>query len=182
MEKQAKKVPKLLRKTAGRSSCSIFQVPQSLMKIHSKAFQPQIVSIGPYHHGKVELEMIQEHKFRYLESILARASVGYDDFYNAIANMKAAIRECYPESTKIKYGGREFIEMMVLDGCFIIELFRKFRGERDDHNGPIFNVPWILHSIMTDLLMLENLVPSSVLHTLFGLSISSSSNVPEKKD
>ncbi|KAF2321664.1 hypothetical protein GH714_001001 [Hevea brasiliensis] len=154
MEKQAKKVPKLLRKTAGRSSCSIFQVPQSLMKIHSKAFQPQIVSISPYHHGKVELEMIQEHKFRYVESILARASVGYDDFYNAIANMKAAIRSA----------------------------IQRFRGERDDHNDPIFNVPWILHSIMTDLLMLENLVPSSVLHTLFGLSISASSNVPEKKD
>ncbi|KAF2321660.1 hypothetical protein GH714_000945 [Hevea brasiliensis] len=97
MENGTKALPKLLCITAGRSSCSIFRLPQSLVEIHPKAFQPKVVSIGPYHHGREHLQMIQEHKWQYLNAILARTlryGVGYDDFCKAIAN-EEEIRECY---------------------------------------------------------------------------------------
>ncbi|KAF2293109.1 hypothetical protein GH714_036827 [Hevea brasiliensis] len=116
-------VPKLLKKSAGKNPCSIFRVPQSLLKIHPEAFHPQIVSIGPYHHGKEHLQMIQEHKRRFLDAALSRAQEfgnGFDDFYKAIAKKKEKIREYYSESTD-KYSDHELIEMMIVDGCFIIE-------------------------------------------------------------
>ncbi|XP_058004129.1 UPF0481 protein At3g47200-like [Hevea brasiliensis] len=161
------------------SCCSIFRVPRSLMEIHPKAFQPQIVSIGPYHHGREHLQMIQQQKLQYLHAILARTQgVDFDDFCKSIANEQKAMRECYSESTD-KYSDHDFIEMLVLDGCFIIELFLIVEKlVEPDLNDPIFNQPWILYSIMRDLLRLENQIPFFVLQTLFELSKSTLREVP----
>jgi hypothetical protein len=70
IEKKRKQKPRLLKISTGNSSCCIFRVSQSLVEINEKAYQPQIVSIGPYHHGKEHLEMIQEHKWRFLDSLM----------------------------------------------------------------------------------------------------------------
>ncbi|XP_058005221.1 UPF0481 protein At3g47200-like [Hevea brasiliensis] len=163
------------------SSCSIFRVPQKLTEIHQNAFQPQVVSIGPYHHGGEHLQMIQQHKCGYLNAILARTEcygVCYGDFWEAIANVQKEIMKCYSGSTD-KYSDHDFIEMLVLDGCFIIELFL-IVGElvQPDPNDPIFNQPWILYSIMRDLLRLENQIPFFVLQSLFEMSKKSLARVP----
>ncbi|KAK9999515.1 hypothetical protein SO802_019118 [Lithocarpus litseifolius] len=72
MERKRKQKPRLLRKSAGNISCCLFRVPQSLVEINEKAYQPHTVSIGPYHHGKDHLKMIQEHKWRLLDTLIAR--------------------------------------------------------------------------------------------------------------
>ncbi|KAG7995591.1 hypothetical protein I3843_01G117500 [Carya illinoinensis] len=61
--------------------------------------------------------------------------------------------------------------MMLLDGCFIIELFRKCKGlnPRDDHD-PIFQIDWMLNAIEVDLLLFENQLPYFVLDKLFEIS------------
>ncbi|PQQ13962.1 UPF0481 protein [Prunus yedoensis var. nudiflora] len=69
---------------------------------------------------------------------------------------------------------------MVVDGCFIIELFRKcFTAvtpgkyarkvfiERDD---PVFNMSWMITAFRYDLLLLENQIPWRVLDCLFMLT------------
>ncbi|TXG73678.1 hypothetical protein EZV62_002257 [Acer yangbiense] len=116
--------PKMLNRSAGKESCCIFRVPQSLVEINEKAYQPHIVSMGPYHHGKQHLKMIQQHKWRYLSSLLARTrshGVGFKDLFESIEPLEQIIRECYSEI--IEFDSCQLIEMMVLDGCFVIELF-----------------------------------------------------------
>ncbi|MGG6708085.1 UNVERIFIED_CONTAM: hypothetical protein ITH57_25515, partial [Salmonella enterica subsp. enterica serovar Weltevreden] len=51
MQKNLSSEPKILSKSAGRSSCCIYRVPQSEMDVNGRTYHPQIVSIGPYHHG-----------------------------------------------------------------------------------------------------------------------------------
>lgn len=72
MEEKIKELPKLLNRTAGKKSCCIFRVPQSLVEINGKAYHPLILSIGPYHYGKPHLNMIEEHKWKFLGELLAR--------------------------------------------------------------------------------------------------------------
>ncbi|KAF2321663.1 hypothetical protein GH714_000999 [Hevea brasiliensis] len=136
-------VPKLLNKTAGKASCSIFRVPQNLVKIHPEAFKPQIVSIGPYHYGAKQLEMIQQHKRRFLGAVLDRTKefgVGLDEFYKVIAIDEKKIRECYSEITD-GFNSRQLIEMMILDGIFIIELLCKVgKLVQEDPDDPIFRI------------------------------------------
>lgn len=176
VEKKTKLLPKLLKKSAGKSSCCIFRVPQSLVEINKKAYHPHIVSIGPYHHGKVHLKMIEEHKWRFLGGVLARTQqhgIGINDFFKAIAPIEEKIRDCYSET--IECSRQEFIEMMVLDGCFIIELFCIIGGiVQRDIDDPIFNMTLMFFVIMRDLLKLENQIPFFVLETLFETSILSS--------
>ncbi|XP_050218936.1 UPF0481 protein At3g47200-like [Mercurialis annua] len=165
--------PKLLKKTAGRECCSIFRVPPSIMKIHPEVFRPQILSIGPYYHGENHLEMIQEHKRRFLAVVLMRTqafNVGLDDFFRAIHEKVDRIKSCYSET--IECSNRELIEMMVLDGCFIMELVCVVGRlvETPDEDESLFQLPWILNFLSRDLLKLENQIPFFVIQTLFDLS------------
>ncbi|XWS28178.1 hypothetical protein CRYUN_Cryun25bG0043400 [Craigia yunnanensis] len=90
MQKQICEPPRLLSQAAGRSSCCIFRVPQSLVEINGKSYQPRIVSIGPYHRGEAHLKMIEEQKWRYLGSLLNRVQskgLGLEDFLKAAQNI-----------------------------------------------------------------------------------------------
>ncbi|KAM1196831.1 hypothetical protein ACFX2G_008584 [Malus domestica] len=164
--------PRLLSNAAGKPSCCIFRVPQSLVEINGKSYNPHIVSIGPYHRGETRLKMIEEHKWKYLGSLLARTEpkgLTLRDYLKALEPLEQKARECYSES--INLSTDEFLEMLVLDGCFIIELFRKFgllvRFERDD---PLVNMVWIIPFLARDFLRLENQMPYFVLLTLFDLT------------
>lgn len=164
--------PQLLTKAAANSSCCIFKVPRRFIDINGKSYEPHIVSIGPYHHGEAHLRMIEEHKWGYLGSMLSRTqSIGLDleVLLRAIQPLEIKARECY--SQIIHLDTCEFVEMMVLDGVFIIELFRKVgdvvRFEADD---PIVTMAWIIPFFYRDLLRLENQIPFFVLERLFEIT------------
>ncbi|KAF8107063.1 hypothetical protein N665_0127s0011 [Sinapis alba] len=160
--------PKFQRK--GQRSCSIFKIPPSLKMIHHKRYEPEIVSIGPYHHGKVHLQMLEEHKHFYLELFLSEAKDGVDTktLGRKVLQMERAIRSSYSEKLVLKQP--EFLKMMLLDGCFILILFffiaRKVQVWEKSPNDPILTTPWILSTIRSDLLLLENQVPLILLNTL----------------
>ncbi|XP_022767157.1 UPF0481 protein At3g47200-like [Durio zibethinus] len=172
MHKKILEPPRLLSMCAGRTSCCIFRVPESLVEVNDKAYRPRIVSIGPYHRGEPQLRMIEEHKWRYLGFLLKRMQgkgLGLEDFLKAIQPLELKARECYSET--IQLGSDEFLEMMVLDGCFIVELFRKVGNlvpfEPDD---PLVSMLWILPFFYRDFLRLENQIPFFILQCLFDLS------------
>ncbi|XP_076960856.1 UPF0481 protein At3g47200-like [Bidens hawaiensis] len=173
MTAQMKESPKLLHKSAGKSSCCIFRLPQSLVEINKEAYQPRIVSIGPYHYGNKNLEMIQEHKWRFLNDMITRTGKPLGFFMKIIVSLEDRIRECYSESID-RFGTNYLAKMMVLDGVFLIELFRKVgklvSTQQDD---PIFKLSWISPFLMRDLLRIENQIPFFVLKRLFEESKTS---------
>ncbi|KAF5819734.1 hypothetical protein HanRHA438_Chr02g0092151 [Helianthus annuus] len=168
MKKQMKEPPKLLHKSAGKNSCCIFRVPPSLLEINKEAYQPRIVSIGPYHYGNKHLEMIQEHKWRFLNDMITRNTSKSLSFYmDIIVNMDDKIRECYSESID-HLAKNDLAKMMVLDGFFLIELFRKVgKLVTTNQDDPIFKMGWISPFLMRDLLRIENQIPFFVLQELF---------------
>lgn len=172
MHQKISQPPRLLNMGTARSSCCIFRVPESLIDVNCKAYQPRIVSIGPYHRGKPQFRMIEEHKWRYLGLLLERMQekgLRLDVIFKAIEPLELKARECYSET--IQLDSDEFLEMVVLDGCFIIELFRKVGKlvpfEPDD---PLFSMLWILPYLYRDFLRLENQIPFFLLQCLFDLS------------
>uniref|UniRef100_A0A7N0UDD2 Uncharacterized protein n=1 Tax=Kalanchoe fedtschenkoi TaxID=63787 RepID=A0A7N0UDD2_KALFE len=174
MQRKMSTPPSILSKTAGKASCSIFKVPQSLIDINgAKTYQPHIVSIGPYHHNKPHLQMIQEHKWTYLKSLVSRTqealNLGLEDYLRAVHPLESKARDCYSEL--VGYGADEFVEMMVVDGCFVIELFRKVGGlVAIDEDDPLFTMSWIFSFFLRDLLRIENQLPYFILQSLFDLT------------
>ncbi|KAL8534011.1 hypothetical protein ACS0TY_010139 [Phlomoides rotata] len=147
-----------LTQLSTQASHSIYKVPKLLRDVNSKAYEPQIITIGPYHHGKDEYKPMEEVKLRYMQSLLARKpDVGLERYLSIIAGLEKKVRDCYAET--IRFNVADFIKMLVLDGCFIIGLI----GESTIHNDRTFpGLKW-------DLVLLENQIPFFVLCELFDL-------------
>ncbi|KAG7960439.1 hypothetical protein I3843_10G123800 [Carya illinoinensis] len=161
--------PLLLSATAGKAKCCIFKVSNTFI---GNSYQPSVVSIGPYHHGKPNLKMIEEHKWRYLGSMLSRTETSgktLSDYLLSIKPLEADAKECYSETIQLE--SDKFLEMIVLDGCFILEIFRKVNNPQlFEHDDPLATMAWILPSFYRDFLRLENQIPFFILEKLFEVS------------
>ncbi|CAL8136533.1 unnamed protein product [Prunus armeniaca] len=149
----------------------IYRVPHKLVRHNEEVFVPSLVSIGPYHHGEKKLQAMEEMKLWYLHGLIERKpnqNTSLETFVATIRSMEQFCRDCYDEKFDNLSSDR-FVEMMVVDGCFIIELFRRPRLRYSDHD-PIFKTPWMLSTIRDDLLLLENQLPWKVAASLFDLT------------
>ncbi|GER54859.1 hypothetical protein STAS_32492 [Striga asiatica] len=147
---------------------SIYKIHNHLHSVNDKAYEPKIIAIGPYHHGKDSLQMMEEHKLRYLELLLRRKKQNVERYISAVAKLEKRARNCYAQDIGLTQ--TDFIKMLVLDGCFIIELIRKCnRKDSSCKNDPIFKMDWIMNSLLRDLILFENQIPFFVLCELFDL-------------
>ncbi|KAL8124955.1 UPF0481 protein At3g47200-like [Apium graveolens] len=152
---------------------SIYRVPQYLKGGDNKAYIPQIVSLGPYHHGKKRHRNMDRHKWRSFYQILKRTNQDVKLYLDSMKELEERTRACY--EGKINLSSNEFAEMMVLDGCFILDLFRGasegFQQIGYSRNDPVFAMRGSMHSIQRDMIMLENQIPLFVLDRLLGLQL-----------
>ncbi|KAK7852467.1 upf0481 protein [Quercus suber] len=109
---------------AAISRCSIYKVPYYLREGDYKAYAPRIVSVGPYHHGKKGLLEMDRHKWRALHHVLKRTKHDINLYLDAVKKLEKKARACYQGQSITSLGSNEFVEMMVLDGCFVTEVFR----------------------------------------------------------
>ncbi|XP_057513607.1 UPF0481 protein At3g47200-like [Actinidia eriantha] len=159
----------------------IFKVHQGLRHVNPNAYTPILVSIGPYHHGHSKYMEMEQHKKRYLESLLKRTKqkISVHDYLQAIIKLEDAARDCYADPFALKGGPDSFIQMMLLDACFVVEFLRKWDlPELRDEDDPIFRTSWIKIQICRDLMLLENQLPFFVLLELFNMSSETSSPHP----
>ncbi|KAK9097332.1 hypothetical protein Sjap_022829 [Stephania japonica] len=152
----------------------IYRIPKSLRgEDDDKAYVPQIVSLGPYHHGKKRLRDMERHKYRSLHQVLKRCNHDVKLYLNSIKELEEKTRACY--EGPIGMDSNEFVEMLVIDGCFILELFRGvaagFKQLGYSHNDPVFAMRGFMHSIQRDMIMLENQLPLFILERLMGLQV-----------
>ncbi|XP_071939779.1 UPF0481 protein At3g47200-like [Coffea arabica] len=151
---------------ASELGCNIFRIHSQLRKVNEKAYEPEIIAIGPYHCGKPDLSGMVEHKLVYLKSLLGQKIEKVATCVAAVKPLEEKARKCYAEP--IALSSDEFVEMMVLDGCFIIQLLLKFK-EKDliDKTDPVFRLEWILNSLQRDLMLFENQLPFFILCKLY---------------
>ncbi|XXG79813.1 hypothetical protein AAC387_Pa09g0806 [Persea americana] len=166
---------------ASFSSCSIHRIPPNLRHFDEKTYVPQIISIGPLHYAKRRdvLQAMEEHKWRYLHAILGRNG---EDFllrcWRKVKQSEERARKCYSEEID-GLDSNTFVEMLVLDACFIIELFCRFKRIIYFEIGdPILDLV-LLPTIASDLIMLENQIPFFILEVLYNLINISDSSLPE---
>lgn len=57
--------------------------------------------------------------------------------------------------------------MLLLDGCFILEVWSKKLNKEHD---ALLDISWVLNRIVTDFLLLENQIPFFVIHKLYSVS------------
>lgn len=72
--KMAKELETLDKEFFRESAPNIFRVPEAIRNVDPVAYDPKIVSIGPYHHGKEKLRHFEKIKYFFLEALLERSS------------------------------------------------------------------------------------------------------------
>ncbi|KAE9611228.1 hypothetical protein Lalb_Chr07g0195591 [Lupinus albus] len=169
------------------SESSIYKVPCNLRKVNQEAYTPQLISIGPIHFGKDELKPMQENKLRYFHFFWERLSndQAMRSYKHYLETKEQEIRQCYAENFADDITKEKFVDMMLLDVVFIMELLLRnsawksdrskhehdyvttnsFRMEhRDDY---ILTQSWLSIEIARDLILLENQIPFFVLNELY---------------
>ncbi|XP_077219118.1 UPF0481 protein At3g47200-like [Tasmannia lanceolata] len=177
---------------ASKDQHSIYRVPKHIYETDEKAYEPKIISIGPYHHGKQCLQSMEDHKWRYLNAILSRnLDLSLENYIAASKALESQARSCYSESID-HLESHELVQMMVVDGCFIVEPFLKsketmiewkktmdegnffFPDRKKEAEDPIYGTNWMLPLVAHDMLLLENQLPFFVLQSLLKLLNKSS--------
>ncbi|XP_070669576.1 UPF0481 protein At3g47200-like [Malus domestica] len=155
----------------------IYRVPERLRRGNENAYTPQVVSIGPLHHGKPQLKAMEEHKKRYLRHFLSRTRerVSFSDYIKKIKGQERRLRHFYAEP--IEFGSDEFVRIVLVDAAFVIEFLLRYCSKNceDDY---IFNKPEMLWDVRPDLRLLENQLPFFIVQDLFNTLLPSSHQLP----
>ncbi|KAK1286998.1 UPF0481 protein [Acorus calamus] len=172
---------------------SIFRVPPNLRWNNTKyndpnliyaagPYDPRFVSIGPYHHGKKHLLPMEASKWCSLRKLVSKndnPSMKMKSCLNALKDMEKNARSCYSEFIDME--SDKFVEMLLLDGCFIVSILNSVqqellvpsdRGDAEDDGGLIHSTVWIWGEVKKDLLLLENQIPFFVIRKLCELLIN----------
>lgn len=116
---------------------TVYRVPRNLREVNKNAFAPKIVSVGPFHYGDPGLRLMEEHKLRYLLRLLGSRNpenVGQTEEFvpqailerleRAMRELESKTRQRYSEAFDID--SNNFVQMMIIDGCFVLELLRLY--------------------------------------------------------
>ncbi|KAG8367682.1 hypothetical protein BUALT_Bualt16G0098300 [Buddleja alternifolia] len=149
---------------------SIFKVSDDLRYGNEKLYEPKILAIGPSHHGKNHLQKMEKHKLRYLKLLLKRNyESSVDRYVIAIRSLEKEALRCYAEP--IELSSDDFVQMLLLDGIFVIEILRKYGLDYlRDSDDTIFQYEQVLSQIRHDLMLVENQVPFILLDQLFSMT------------
>nr|XP_023915583.1 UPF0481 protein At3g47200-like [Quercus suber] len=145
--------------------CCIYKVPKRLRKVKEEAYTPKLISIGPIHRGNLELKDMEMRKQRYCNKFFCRIKKTKEEFESFIEENKDKIRNCYAEEITLPCG-KEFVNVILLDSIFIIELFWMTFKREDNRKEYILSKPWLEEGIKNDLILLENQLPFFILHDL----------------
>ncbi|CAI9289309.1 unnamed protein product [Lactuca saligna] len=120
---------------------------------------------------KKMLKAMEDYKWKYLNTLLSRATNVEARLGKCIETLKVLedkARKCYGE--EIHMQSDEFVEMMLIDGCFIIELFNKSCCKGTRRRGDPFLATYeVFYRLRHDLILLENQIPFFILDHLFHI-------------
>lgn len=103
----------------GNNLRSIHKVPQHLLQVDQNSYEPIILSIGPYRHGAQNLIAMEREKWKCLDFILKlNCELSLQDYIRAIYKIEKQARFYY--SQDISMNKRKFVQMLLLDSCFIL--------------------------------------------------------------
>ncbi|KAM7486710.1 hypothetical protein LguiA_002719 [Lonicera macranthoides] len=152
-------------------SC-IYRVPAKLRNVNESNYTPQIVSAGPFHHGKSSLCEMEEYKLRCLKEFLKRTGLALVDLITMVKNWEMVARGCYAEA--INESSDYFVQMILVDSCFMIETICKATTKDNEGKFDYLSMPKIIFDVRTDLILLENQVPFFVLNGIYNLAFAES--------
>ncbi|CAL4979583.1 unnamed protein product [Urochloa decumbens] len=153
----------------------VSRVPGHLRASNPDAYTPGLVAIGPLHARDAERRLRPGNRLKmaYLHSLISR---GHPDpsthlaviqgYVRLIAAREREARAMYTADDVDSIPAEDFIQMLVLDGCFILEHLVDVATNREEPS--LHAIPFGPAQLSVDLVLAENQIPFFVLIDLIG--------------
>ncbi|XP_050384613.1 putative UPF0481 protein At3g02645 [Argentina anserina] len=151
---------------------SIFNVPKSLLATDPESYTPQLVAIGPYHYWRPELYEMERYKVAAAKKTQNQVhTLKFHHLADQLARFEPRIRACYHKY--LEFNGETLGWMMAIDASFFLEILQVYAvqegktlmrvSSRMAHLVDYAGRKSAHHTILRDLVMLENQIPMFVL-------------------
>ncbi|CAL4979575.1 unnamed protein product [Urochloa decumbens] len=153
----------------------VSRVPGHLRATNPDTYTPGLVAIGPLHAKDAERRLRRGNRLKmaYLNSLISR---GHPDasghlaviqgYVRLVAAREREARAMYAAEDVDNIPAEDFIQMLVLDGCFILEHLVNFATGREE--ASLHAIPFGPAQLSVDLVLAENQIPFFVLADLIG--------------
>ncbi|WMV23137.1 hypothetical protein MTR67_016522 [Solanum verrucosum] len=149
-------------------SCTIFKVNVGLRESNPDAYTPKMISIGPYHKKNPQLHPMEKHKLLYLRRFLQqKEGLDVESCINELKELNEEAIKCYEDIDELG-NDSQFCQMLLLDGCFVVEFIREYYEMCLQGEEEIINIKDCY--IFRDLILLENQLPFFVLDKLHHMT------------
>lgn len=146
------------------SKVCIFKVPNNIKFGNKADYDPKLISIGPYHWGEELLAPMKDMKLRYLKDLLNRNPKRnkVERYMKAVKSRLEEAKQCYRGFDELNIADDVFLEMLLFDGCFLVELFLK------QAEYPLILPQKIdIQKLRHDLILMENQIPFFILQVIY---------------
>ena len=153
-------------------SCTISKVIVVLCESNPYAYTPKMISIGLYHKKNPQLRPMEKHKLLYLRRFLQRKEgLDVERCINELKELKEEAIKCYEDKEDLG-NNNQFCQMLLLDGCFVVEFIRERVeiGPRLEDEIIKSDIGCIYKQILRDLMLLKNQLPFFVLDKLHDMN------------
>ncbi|XP_078159329.1 UPF0481 protein At3g47200-like [Carex rostrata] len=178
---------------------SIFRVPAHIRSNRESNFEPKLVSIGPYYHGQVNLQRMEDLKIECIQEILkmlriARKRIEFpcrDIYITSVRSaqrvpihdvilqqfMVSASRARTYYKEEFDHSPENFVKILFLDSCFIIRTMLAF-SEQVQESMSFLDVH--IKETRSDLLLLDNQIPLFFIEEVYEwfLTVLREENLP----
>ncbi|XP_047339621.1 putative UPF0481 protein At3g02645 [Impatiens glandulifera] len=145
---------------------SIFRVPKTISVYKPQAYIPHVIGLGPYHHFDQDLYDMERYKLAAATRLQKKFHfVEFADLIKKLGEFEHKIRACYHKH--LDMDGETLTWLMAIDGMFLLE-FLYFHVEKKAfsltqvataHLVDPAGRKLVQHSILSDIMMLENQFP-----------------------
>ncbi|XP_070055715.1 UPF0481 protein At3g47200-like [Nicotiana tomentosiformis] len=157
--------------------CTIFKVSVGLSESNSGAYEPKVISIGPYHKHNPKFRSMEKYKVCYLQRFLRRKE-GID-VESCIRELEDEALKCYDDIENLDRDiVAKFSKILLLDGCFLVEYIRERCGMCPEGEDWIISGGCLDNQIRRDLLLLENQLAFFVLTKLHHMTKDEEDKIP----
>ncbi|XP_059070398.1 putative UPF0481 protein At3g02645 [Cryptomeria japonica] len=169
-----------------------FTIPEPLCIERPDVYIPQVVSLGPYHHLKLELFESERYKSKLTIQVEKKAKGGaFEDLVKDLTNIAGEIRNSYND--EFECGDEVLGWMMARDAVFILEFigcYDQYESPRIQHTNPYFqNMEAVFHPerksplffpLQADIFKLENQIPLFILKKVLEWQTGSDSQALDR--
>ncbi|KAI8570565.1 hypothetical protein RHMOL_Rhmol01G0044600 [Rhododendron molle] len=137
----------------------IFNIPATLASFKPEAYVPQLMGLGPYHHGDPDLYDMERYKLAAATRLQKQfKTLEFEQLVDKLMEFECRVRLCYHKY--LEFEGNTLMWIMAIDGLFLLEFL--FTNKDDSEAAHLVDSAGkkLYHdSILSDVMLLENQIP-----------------------